>query len=106
MFNKSFAFGLVAAGLMILPTAAFASERYEDNEQFQDSEQVTVQEGAAVDGGTNIQRSDTVNVQKIENRRNGGRRGYGHGGYDRGGYGHDGYDRGSYGHNGYRRDRH
>ena len=56
MFNKSIAFGLLAAGLMIAPTAAFA-------EQSQVNTQETVQEGAAFDRSEVNQNSNSSNVQ-------------------------------------------
>ncbi|WP_035140302.1 hypothetical protein [Fischerella sp. PCC 9605] len=58
MLKKSFAFGLLAAGLLIAPTAAFAGEQSQDNIQ------ETVQEGAAVNGSTNIQNSNSINRQQ------------------------------------------
>ena len=82
MFNKSIAFGLVAASLMIVPTAAFAGGR-----QSQDNSQVTIQEGAAVDGSTNAQTSRSVNVQNHTQTRP-SRSGYGRSNnrYGRSGY--------------------
>ena len=59
MLKKSFAFGLLAAGLMIAPGAALA-----DNVQSQNSNQQTVQDGLAEHGSTNAQSSETLNVQK------------------------------------------
>jgi len=67
MLNKSFAFGLLAAGLIIAPTAAFAG----GSNQSQDNQQTTVQNGAATNGSTSAQESNSVNVQsqisKIKN---------------------------------------
>ena len=74
MFNKSIAFGLVAAGLMIVPTPAFAGGR-----QSQSNSQVTVQEGAAINGSTNAQTSRSVNVQNHTQNRAGSRPRYGRG---------------------------
>ncbi|SRR5579883_1999436 len=59
MFNKSLALGLLAAGLMIAPTAAFAG-----SSQSQGNVQSTEQNGAATNGSTNAQESNSVNVQK------------------------------------------
>ena len=60
MLNKSLAFGLLAAGLMIAPTAAFAG----GSNQSQDNQQSTVQNGAATNGSTSAQESNSVNVQR------------------------------------------
>ncbi|MBO3463441.1 hypothetical protein G7B40_027220 [Aetokthonos hydrillicola Thurmond2011] len=59
MLNKTVVFGLIAAGLMIAPTAAFAG-----SSQSQGNVQTTQQNGAATNGSTNAQSSDSVNVQK------------------------------------------
>ena len=59
MFNKSVAFGLLAAGLMIAPTAAFAG-----SSQSQNNQQVTEQNSAATNGSTSAQQSNSINVQK------------------------------------------
>jgi hypothetical protein len=61
MLNKSIAFGLLAAGLMIAPTAAFAG-------QSQSVDQYTEQNGAAVNGSTVIQ-SSTTNSNQVQNQR-------------------------------------
>ncbi|BAY43267.1 hypothetical protein SAMD00079811_08460 [Scytonema sp. HK-05] len=61
MFNKSIAFGLLAAGLMIAPTAAFAG-------QSQSVDQYTEQNGAAVNGSTTVQTSKT-NSSQVQNAR-------------------------------------
>jgi hypothetical protein len=58
MFKKSFAFGLLAAGLMVAPGAALAGS------QSQNSSQQTVQNGTAVNGSVNAQSSDSLNVQE------------------------------------------
>ena len=82
MLNKSIAFGLLAAGLMIAPTAAFAG-------QSQSSDQYTEQNGAAVNGSATTQTSKSNNsqVQNARSPRTGVKR-YGHGrGYT---YGHSG----------------
>ena len=68
MFNKSIAFGLLAAGLMIAPTAAFA-------QQSQSVDQYTEQNGAATNGSVTTQTS-TTNSNQVQNQRN-GRSGYG-----------------------------
>ena len=77
MLNKSFGFGLLAAGLMIAPGAALADV------QSQNSNQHTVQNGTAVNGSVNAQSSDSLNVQEQINktREKVGRRGgrFGHG---------------------------
>ncbi|AFY59141.1 hypothetical protein Riv7116_6825 [Rivularia sp. PCC 7116] len=83
MFKKSFGFGLLAAGLMIAPGAAFADV------QTQNSSQHTVQEGIAEHGSVNAQSSETLNVQEqIQKTRERVKRG-GHGRYGR--YGRPGY---------------
>ncbi len=56
MLNKSIAFGLLAAGLMIAPTAAFAGQS-----QVNTSE--TTQDAAAFDGSSVRQNSRTDNNQ-------------------------------------------
>jgi hypothetical protein len=61
MLNKSIAFGLLAAGLMIAPTAAFAG-------QSQSVDQYTEQNGAAVNGSTTVQTSKT-NSSQVQNAR-------------------------------------
>ena len=61
MLNKSIAFGLLAAGLMIAPTAALAG-------QSQSVDQYTEQNGAAVNGSTTIQNSRT-NSSQVQNAR-------------------------------------
>jgi hypothetical protein len=67
MFKKSIAFGLLAAGLMIAPTAAFAGNA----NQSQDNQQGTVQNGAATNGSTSAQESNSVSVQRqISNIKN------------------------------------
>jgi hypothetical protein len=59
MLNKSLVFGLFAASLLIAPTAAFAGSN-----QSQDNTQSTEQNGAATNGSTNAQESNSVNVQR------------------------------------------
>ncbi len=56
MFNKTVAFSLLAAAIVLIPTTVFAGEQY--------SEQVTIQEGAALNNGTNIQRNSNISVQR------------------------------------------
>ena len=58
MLKKSFAFGLLAAGLMVAPGAALADS------QSQNSTQNTVQDGLAEYGSTNAQSSESLNVQE------------------------------------------
>ncbi|WP_246163155.1 hypothetical protein [Brasilonema sennae] len=60
MLNKSIAFGLLAAGLMIAPTAAFA-------DQSQNVDQYTEQNAAATNGSTAVQTSIT-NSSQVQNR--------------------------------------
>ncbi|AFY59140.1 hypothetical protein Riv7116_6824 [Rivularia sp. PCC 7116] len=86
MFKKSFGFGLLAAGLMVAPGAAFADV------QTQNSSQHTVQHGTAIDGSVNAQSSETLNVQEqIQKTRERVKRG-GHGRYGRyGRYGRPSY---------------
>ena len=92
MFKKSLAFGLLAAGLMVAPGAAFADSLV------QNSTQNTVQEGTAINGSVNAQSSESLNVQEqIQKRREkvgGRRRSYGRYGrrYSRPGYCARGYN--------------
>jgi outer membrane autotransporter protein len=79
MLNKSIAFGLLAAGLMIAPTAAFAGQN-------QSVDQYTEQNGAAVNGSSTVQTSTTNSSQVQNARTNRPTPRYGHG------YGH-GYGR-------------
>ncbi len=62
MLNKSIAFGLLAAGLMIAPSAAFAGG------QSQSVDQYTEQNGAAVNGSSTVQTS-TTNSRQVQNQR-------------------------------------
>ncbi|MDJ0675823.1 MAG: hypothetical protein QNJ36_10655 [Calothrix sp. MO_167.B42] len=72
MLNKSLAFGLLAASLMVAPGAAFADSQNAVNDQFTD------QSGAALDGSVNIQNSRSRNRQTQNlNRSTRGRRYYG-----------------------------
>ena len=57
MFKKSLAFGLLAAGLMIAPTAAFAGSQSQGNQQS------IQQNGAASDGSTNAQSGQNISNQ-------------------------------------------
>jgi len=61
MFRKSLAFGLLAAGLMIAPTSAFAGTH---TNQSQNNQQNTEQNGSATNGSTNAQESNSTNVQR------------------------------------------
>ena len=61
MLNKSIAFGLLAAGMMIAPTAALA-------DQSQSVDQYTEQNGAAVNGSATTQTS-TTNSRQVQNAR-------------------------------------
>jgi hypothetical protein len=56
MLNKTVAFSLLAAAIVLIPTTVFAGEQY--------NEQVTVQEGAAMNNGTNVQRNTNISVQR------------------------------------------
>ena len=73
MFNKSLAFGLLAAGLMIAPGTAFADSQRQENVQ------ITTQQGRAVGSGVNAQSADTLSIQnqvKLRQRRAYKRLGY------------------------------
>jgi hypothetical protein len=67
MLNKTVAFSLLAAAIVLIPTTVFAGEQY--------SEQVTIQEGAAMNNGTNIQRNTNISVQRQYKGANHGRYG-------------------------------
>ncbi len=58
MLKKFFAFGLVAFAILIAPTVANA----DDQEQY--NQQTTEQNGAAINGSTNVQTSDTRSYQE------------------------------------------
>ena len=78
MFNKSLAFGLLAAGLMIAPGTAFADSQRQENVQ------ITTQQGRAVGSGVNAQSADTLSIQnqvKLRQRRAYKRLGYCPGAY-------------------------
>ena len=85
MLNKSIAFGLLAAGLMIAPTAAFA-------QQSQKVDQYSEQNGAATNGSVTTQTS-TTNSRQVQNQNNSNPRygRYGHG-YGRSGKVNQGQD--------------
>jgi len=87
MLNKSLAFGLVATAMLVAPTAAIAG----DQEQY--NNQRAYQNGAAVDGSTNVQKSESRNYQQQIQRNRRERDGYGDGYYYRE---HDGYGDGYY----------
>ncbi|MEC4888316.1 MAG: hypothetical protein SAL70_44480 [Scytonema sp. PMC 1070.18] len=72
MLKKSFAFGLLAAGLMVVPNAAFAGQTQVNTQQ-------TVQEGAAFDGSSVRQNanSNSTQVQHRSGRTPRSRYGYG-----------------------------
>ena len=81
MFKKSLAFGVLAAGLMVAPGAAFADI------QVQESNQTTIQKGSAAYGSTNAQSNESINVQEqVQKTRDYVRNRYGYGGYPRRGY--------------------
>ncbi|MGB3653247.1 MAG: hypothetical protein WBA41_18780 [Rivularia sp. (in: cyanobacteria)] len=78
MFKKYAAFGLLAAGIMIAPSTAFADS------QRQETVQITTQEGAAIGGSVNAQSSDSLNIQnqvRLRQRRAYKRLGYCPGSY-------------------------
>jgi hypothetical protein len=83
MLNKSITLGLLAFGLMVAPTAAFAG-------QSQNNVQTTDQNGAAINGSTTAQSSESINNQvqnQIQKARRGVYPGYGYYGHScRGGY--------------------
>ncbi|MCX7596282.1 MAG: hypothetical protein N2235_21500 [Fischerella sp.] len=58
MLKKPLAFGLVAAAMLIAPTAAIADDQWQYNEQR------TYQNGAAIDRSTNVQTSETRSYQQ------------------------------------------
>ncbi|MEO0970670.1 MAG: hypothetical protein AAFX80_20685 [Cyanobacteria bacterium J06639_18] len=68
--KRVIAFGLLAASLIVAPTAAFADTQSQTNDQFNE------QNGAATDGSLNIQNAENVSNQRqvIDGKR--GRRGY------------------------------
>ena len=69
--KKVVAFGLLAASLIIAPTAAFADSQNQVNDQFNS------QSGAALDGSDNDQRAvNTNNQTQVIKKKFGGRRGY------------------------------
>ncbi len=57
MLNKSLAFGLLAAGVMIAPSTAFAEQR-------QDNVIINTQNGAAINGSVNTQSSEALSIQE------------------------------------------
>lgn len=78
MFNKSLAFGFLAAGLMIVPGTAFADSQRQDNVQ------INTQQGRATGSGVNAQSADTLSIQnqvKLRQRRAYKRLGYCPGSY-------------------------
>ena len=81
MFKKSVAFGLLAASLAIVPSAAFAGDS-----QYQNNDQYIEQNGSATDGSYNRQDADNVNDQKQVIDKKARRRRYGKR-YDRKSYG-------------------
>ncbi|AFY59142.1 hypothetical protein Riv7116_6826 [Rivularia sp. PCC 7116] len=73
MLNRSLAFGLLAAGLMIAPGVAFADSQRQNNVQ------INTQSGTAIGNGVNAQSSETLNIQnqvKLRQRRAYKRLGY------------------------------
>ncbi len=57
MLNKSIAFGLLAFGLMVAPTTAFAGSQSQSNVQ------TSGQNGAATNGSTTAQNAESINQQ-------------------------------------------
>ncbi|MEA5595226.1 hypothetical protein [Rivularia sp. UHCC 0363] len=57
MLNKSLAFGLLAAGVMIAPSTAFAEQR-------QDNVIINTQNGAAINSSVNTQSSEALSIQE------------------------------------------
>ena len=70
--KRVIAFGLLAASLIIAPTAAFAGDR-----QVQKNDQFNEQNGAALDGSFNEQNAENVNNQRQVINRKRRHRGYG-----------------------------
>jgi hypothetical protein len=60
MLKKSVTFGLLAAGLMIVPTAAFAGEK----SQSQTNVQVNEQNTTVTDGSISLQGVSATNIQQ------------------------------------------
>ncbi|MDF5722375.1 MAG: hypothetical protein PUP91_18175 [Rhizonema sp. PD37] len=75
MLKKSLAFGLLAFGLMVAPTTAFAG-------QSQGNVQNTEQNGAATNGSTTAQNSESINNQ-VQAQVNKARHGIAYGPYRR-----------------------
>ncbi|MDJ0697918.1 hypothetical protein [Mastigocoleus sp. MO_188.B34] len=71
MLKKSVAFGLLAASLIIAPSAAFADTQSQNNNQYNE------QNGAALDGSFNEQNAENVNNQRQVINRKRRHRGYG-----------------------------
>ena len=73
MLNKSLAFGLLAASLMVAPSGAFAGDS-----QSAVNDQLTEQSGAALNSSVNVQNSVTRSrqIQKSVTGRGRGRRSY------------------------------
>ncbi|MBV6624933.1 MAG: hypothetical protein KI793_18730 [Rivularia sp. (in: Bacteria)] len=57
MLNKSLAFSLMAAGLVIVPGTAFADSQRQENMQ------INTQSGTAIGNSVNAQSSETLNIQ-------------------------------------------
>ena len=75
MLKKSIALGLLAFGLMVAPTTAFAG-------QSQNNVQSTEQNGAATNGSTTAQNSESINNQ-VQAQVNKARRGFAYTPYSR-----------------------
>lgn len=58
MLNKYTAFGLLAAGLMIAPSMAFADSQRQGNVQ------ITTQQGTAIGGSVNAQSGEALSIQE------------------------------------------
>ena len=69
--KRVIAFGLLAASLIVAPSAAFAGSQNQNNDQYNE------QSGAALDGSYNEQNAENVNKQTQVINRKRRRRGYG-----------------------------
>lgn len=74
MLNKSIGFGLLAFGLMVAPTTAFAGSQSQSNVQTNE------QNGAATNGSTTAQSAQSIN-QQVQGRIQKARGGYGYRSY-------------------------
>ncbi len=58
MLHKSWAFGLLTAGLMIAPGMAFADSQRQDNVQ------INTQQGSAINSSVNAQSGEALSIQE------------------------------------------